>query len=63
MISITLNPLLYRLAKPTARLIGQNPFLHWLLDPAASAFRMEQEHEDKALTTRQRAIVVGYGPI
>ena len=63
MISITLNPVLYRLARPTAKIIGQNPFLHWLLDPAASAFRMEQEHQDKGMTPRQRAIVVGYGPI
>ena len=63
MISITLNPVLYRLARPTAKIIGRNPFLHWLLDPAASAFRREQEHEDKGMTSRQRAIVVGYGPI
>jgi CPA2 family monovalent cation:H+ antiporter-2 len=63
MISITLNPVLYRLARPTAKLIGQNPYLHWLLDPAASAFRREQEHEEKGKTARQRAIVVGYGPI
>jgi monovalent cation:H+ antiporter-2, CPA2 family len=63
MISITLNPVLYRLARPTAKLIGQNRVLRWLLDPAASARGAEQRNEEKGTTPRQRAIVIGYGPI
>jgi monovalent cation:H+ antiporter-2, CPA2 family len=63
MISITLNPVLYRLARPTAKLIGQNRVLRWLLDPAASARGAEQRNEEKGITPRQRAIVIGYGPI
>jgi CPA2 family monovalent cation:H+ antiporter-2 len=62
-ISITLNPVLYRLARPTARLIGQNRVLHSFLDPAASALRREEERSDKEIAPTQRAIVVGYGPI
>jgi CPA2 family monovalent cation:H+ antiporter-2 len=34
MISITLNPILYRLVRPTAKLIGPNHVLRWLLDPS-----------------------------
>jgi len=63
MISITLNPILYRLARPTAKLIGQNRVLRWLLDPAASTHGAEQRYEEKGITPRQRAIVIGYGPI
>jgi CPA2 family monovalent cation:H+ antiporter-2 len=63
MISIALNPVLYRLARPTAKLIGQNRILRWLLDPAASGPRTEQEHGDKGIRPRQRAIMIGYGPI
>jgi CPA2 family monovalent cation:H+ antiporter-2 len=62
-ISIALNPVLYRLARPTAKLIGQNRLLRWLLDPVASAPWEAQEHEDKGITSRQRAIIIGYGPI
>jgi hypothetical protein len=63
MISITLNPILYRLARPTAKLIGQNQLLRWLLDPVASTRGAEARYEEKGLTPRQRAIVIGYGPI
>ena len=63
MISITVNPILYRLARPTAKLIAQNPHLRWLLDPVASTRRAEAHYEEKGLTPRQRAIVIGYGPI
>ena len=63
MISITLNPILYRLARPTAKLIGQNQLLRWLLDPVASTRGAEARYEEKELTPRQRAIVIGYGPI
>ena len=41
-ISITLNPVLYRLARPAAKLIGQDPVLRRLLEPAASAGRAER---------------------
>jgi monovalent cation:H+ antiporter-2, CPA2 family len=62
MISITVNPILYRLARPTAKLIGQNPHLRWFLDPASTR-GAEAHYEEKGLTPRQRAIVIGYGPI
>ena len=43
------------------RVLMAGSYLHWLLDPAASAFRsgQEEEHEEKGETARQRAIVVG----
>ena len=63
MISITLNPVLYRLARPTAKLIGRNRVLRWLLEPVASARGAEQRYQEKGITPRQRAIVIGYGPI
>jgi monovalent cation:H+ antiporter-2, CPA2 family len=63
MISITLNPIFYRLARPTAKLIGRNRVLRWLLDPIASVKGTERRHEEKETTPRQRAIVIGYGPI
>jgi CPA2 family monovalent cation:H+ antiporter-2 len=63
MVSITLNPILYRLARPTAKLIGRNTLLRWLLDPAASASLAEQAREEKGVPARQRSIVIGYGPI
>ena len=63
MVSITLNPVLYRLARPTAKFIGRNPVLRWLLEPAASVRWREKRPEDRGSASRQRAIVVGYGPI
>jgi CPA2 family monovalent cation:H+ antiporter-2 len=63
MISITLNPVLYRMARPTAKWIGQNRVLRWLLDPTALGQGKEQRNEEKGITPMQRAIVIGYGPI
>ena len=63
MVSITLNPILYRLARPTAKFIGQNRVLRWLLEPPASVRWREKQLEDRGSASRQRAIVVGYGPI
>jgi len=63
MISITVNPVLYRSARPTAKFIGQNRILRWLLEPTASVGWTAKRQEDRGSASRQRAIVVGYGPI
>jgi CPA2 family monovalent cation:H+ antiporter-2 len=64
MISITLNPVLYRLARPTAKFIGRNRVLRWLLEPPATVpWKKQQRREERESASRQRAIVVGYGPI
>lgn len=54
MLSIVLNPLLYRAIAPIERWVGSRPRLRVLLDPPSG--------EVLVLTPEHRAVVVGYGP-
>lgn len=53
-VSITLNPLLYRMIGPLER---------WLKQRKQGTFTMAQEDDEPEQVARHRAIVVGYGPV
>jgi CPA2 family monovalent cation:H+ antiporter-2 len=62
-VSIMLNPLLYRWAGPLERFIERHPLLWRMLNRKAAAERnlpVENGHEDNPA---HRAVIVGYGPI
>ncbi len=56
-ITITLNPMLYRLARPLGTLLGR-----FFEEPAGSETAVP-EQQAGAETGRDRAVVVGYGPV
>lgn len=65
-VSITLNPLLYRLVRPVERWIVNHPRMkRWLpaqpVDPVA--VESHSDEQDPARGEAHRAIVVGYGPV
>jgi K+:H+ antiporter len=58
-ISITLNPILYKLTAPFVSWIAQHPKLSRLLNPTSGGDQVEAEYMEDAVS----AIVVGYGPV
>lgn len=62
-VSIMLNPMLYRWVEPAERFIGRHPWLWRVLNRKAAAERdlpVEHRHE---INPAYRAVIVGYGPI
>jgi CPA2 family monovalent cation:H+ antiporter-2 len=62
-VSITLNPMLYRLVRPMEAWIARRPRLHrWLT--RRSAARTGADHPHRTLSAaKHRVIIVGYGPV
>jgi CPA2 family monovalent cation:H+ antiporter-2 len=63
MISITLNPLLYRWVDPLERYIERHPRLWRALNRKAAAERELPVEHGQESTPAHRAVIVGYGPI
>ena len=62
-LSITLNPLLYRLLPAIERRIAHSGARRWLEPRAGRALSLAAEEDSMTLDARPRAIVVGYGPV
>jgi CPA2 family monovalent cation:H+ antiporter-2 len=64
-ISITLNPLLYKLVAPTTSWVIARPALARLLHAGPSSELAQAGHteEDEHLDAAHRAIIVGFGPV
>lgn len=63
-ISITINPLLYRLVGPTESWILSHPKLKvWFKANALAYTKANPASSEPAVSRRHRAIVVGYGPV
>ena len=60
MISIVVNPLIYRTVKPLERWIARHPRLWRALNPAVAGVPMHEPREIAGVSPR--AVVVGYGP-
>jgi len=60
MISITVNPLIYRTVKPLERWISRHPRLWRALNPAVAESPTHETREISGVSPR--AVVVGYGP-
>ena len=61
-VSIILNPLLYRAIDPVDRWVSARPGLAKLLNPAAGAPEADAAQPRAAANPHHRAVVVGYGP-
>jgi len=61
-VSIVLNPLLYRLVDPIARAVSARPWLARIAGPAAAAGGHGEPARRTHVDPRHRAVVVGYGP-
>ncbi len=62
-VSIMLNPLLYRLVDPLDRMLGRSPLLWRLLNRTAAREAAPEPAPDKGGEPAHRAVIVGYGPI
>jgi monovalent cation:H+ antiporter-2, CPA2 family len=66
-VSISLNPLLYRLADPLEAWAARHPRLwRWLTaraHPRTSSASAPSPDRDPTVSSRHRAVVVGYGPV
>lgn len=62
-ISIMLNPLIYRLVGPLDRLVERHRLLWRLLNRKAAAESASQAADDEESLPSHRAVIVGYGPI
>jgi CPA2 family monovalent cation:H+ antiporter-2 len=64
-VSISINPLLYRTVDPLAKWLSTRSFLARWLPARARLRRVSGISEEKAeeLSSRHRAVVVGYGPV
>lgn len=62
-VSIMLNPLVYRLVGPLDRLVERHPALWRILNRKAAAERSRPAEETGVPTPAYRAVIVGYGPI
>jgi CPA2 family monovalent cation:H+ antiporter-2 len=60
-LSIVVNPLLYRAVEPVERMVARRPWLSRLLNPAPGA-DATLPSPAPAAAARERAVVLGYGP-
>jgi CPA2 family monovalent cation:H+ antiporter-2 len=67
MVSISLNPLIYRMIEPVERWASRRPWVwRWLtagVRATSAQGSMGASDNDPTLSIRHRAIVVGYGPV
>jgi CPA2 family monovalent cation:H+ antiporter-2 len=64
MISISLNPVLYRCVQPVERWASRQPGLwRWLTAKAPVVADMASEEEPTSSDKEHRAVVIGYGPV
>ena len=61
-VSIVLNPLLYRLVTPIERWASRRPWLWAIVNPASAVEVHGVSVPQQAADPRYRAVVVGYGP-
>jgi CPA2 family monovalent cation:H+ antiporter-2 len=62
-VSILLNPLLYRIVNPVERWAGSRPWLWRVLNPASPGTEAAVwSSADAGVESRNRAVVVGFGP-
>jgi CPA2 family monovalent cation:H+ antiporter-2 len=62
-ISITLNPLLYKLVAPMTRWVIDRPALARLLHAGPSSELAQAGHVEEHVDAAHRAIIVGFGPV
>jgi CPA2 family monovalent cation:H+ antiporter-2 len=62
-VSISLNPLLFRLVCPTERYIARRPWLAKLLNARVRQISRAGSGPEPDVDPRYRAVVVGYGPV
>ncbi len=63
MVSISLNPLLYRIVGPMEQWIARQPWLWRLLTARAPAAAVDHPDHEPSSQDRHRAVVIGYGPV
>ncbi|MDP1797644.1 MAG: cation:proton antiporter [Planctomycetaceae bacterium] len=64
MVSISLNPILYRCVRPMEQWASKQPWLWRLLNSQSPAATVADETPEETLPNKQhRAVVIGYGPV